>query len=192
MYQRPDSAQKPHDTGEDDTSSLVFKRPDDTWYPLVLKVFDAKDYLRWYGDLPQESCRKEIEAYAGPLTNMQGVVVPKVYDTWVSQDGGHGVMLMEEVGDQVCFEEDWSDVPPHAAELIRKLYDTLHEAGVAHGGVHRRHFRWATPDSRSEIRLIDFDQALYPGALNASDGSIKQKISAERERLRVNLGWTVK
>ena len=173
--------------------------PAQTWVsycPLVLKVVDPGEYIsdRSYsedsssasGPDARDRALNEIQVLTGPLKHLQGIAVPRVLHVSGCDDTGDDVIvLMEEVGPPVASE--WHLIPPDTVELIRQLYKTVHGAGVAQGEVELRHIRYANHETRSELRLIDFDGAIWSGT--ASEAKLRFDIHREGNTVRYLLKW---
>ncbi|OCF59048.1 hypothetical protein L486_03546 [Kwoniella mangroviensis CBS 10435] len=95
---------------------------------------------------------KEESLYLGPLTKLQGELVPKYYGLYHSIPGSyHIAILLEHAGHaigpgEVDLDEEWQ-------EKLYSAYQRLHRHGVVHRDVSTRHI---LIDDQERIRLVSF------------------------------------
>ncbi|WVQ80945.1 hypothetical protein IAT38_003052 [Cryptococcus sp. DSM 104549] len=144
------------------------------------------------GEAASNSCKNESAMYSGPLSSLQGDVVPLRYASLVGFMNAQQmyyamskvyIEVLEDVGEpanaKVCLE----DLPLTDKLAIRDLYRRLHAVRVLHNDVETRHIR-RRPDGR--FALIDFE-----GSRKVRDGA-KGDAALDFEAREVEglLGWT--
>jgi len=75
--------------------------------------------------------KTEVSMYDGPLSSLQGTVVPTLYGAFHDQKYKCVVLLMEYVGNVIG--SDWKDVSPPQRSREEDLERRLHAVGVEHG-----------------------------------------------------------
>ncbi|OCF59049.1 hypothetical protein L486_03547 [Kwoniella mangroviensis CBS 10435] len=125
---------------------------------------------------------KEEKFYLGPLSDLQGQVVPRYYGLYHTvPDDYHYAILLEyaDVSGPVTHDLDWR-------EKLYKAYDNLHLRGVWHGNLSSRHI---LTDSHNQIRLVGFRRALKLDLTNEDD---VEKLMVEALEVREHIGLEVR
>ncbi|WWD00339.1 hypothetical protein V866_007251 [Kwoniella sp. B9012] len=157
---------------------------------VILKLVYIPDYAcnepnTWEYIAPDQvlnEALKEEKFYLGPLSDLQGQVVPRYYGLYHTvPDDYHYAILLEyaDVSGPVTHDLEWR-------EILYKAYDTLHLRGVWHGNLSSRHI---LTDSHNQIRLVGFRRALKLDLTKEGD---VEKLMVEALEVREHIGLEVR
>ncbi|RXK39274.1 hypothetical protein M231_03494 [Tremella mesenterica] len=120
----------------------------------------------------REHIRKDFETLSR-LSEILPPVIPQIMGLWGGIQRGKEawVVIMEDGGERVDENyppdrlEEWDVADKNA---IIALYARLHDNGILHGDVQKRHWRRRREDKSdpSAIRLIDFDRAIFKSTVS--------------------------
>lgn len=146
---------------------------------VVLRLASTR---RFDDDDPEARIRNEAQIYTGPGLGLQGSTLPRwggLFATAIRGATGQRswASVLEDVGHSAPSTSEAEPGLPFQGRYVNEVlckYNALHDSGIAHGDVERRHVRVGTgpaarlysdplgclpPRADLGLRLIDFDMA---------------------------------
>ncbi|KAJ6606293.1 hypothetical protein DFH09DRAFT_1119755 [Mycena vulgaris] len=118
---------------------------------LVWKEIDPANEASQNG----KSAWREAALYEGPLTALQGTVVPRFYGAYHKTTDDNIVLLMEYVGRQLS-AKTWGEVAPDVLVAAEEQLLKVAAAGVFHGDFEPRN---VCITDAGDIKIIDFSHS---------------------------------